>query len=159
LIPPLYKRTQSESRPWSLFKLRPMHILPSTLRRLINHRSVPFELSRLLSSHLIMFTIPGPSSPPRQPPSKRPTPSPLDAPVKSLFVPQKKKRKQKHSLPEPFSPADVVWNDVRNFLSPEYVRERLEKGDEWDAPAGLVMREEVVLRVGRFTVSGEWSTI
>ncbi len=89
--------------------------------------------------------------------TKSPSPAlaPLDAPVKALFVPSKKKRKQKHSSPEPYSPADVLWHDVRDFLGHDDVEDRQRRGDEWDSPESLVRGEEITIRVGSFTVSGE----
>lgn len=96
-----------------------------------------------------------------------------DAPVNNLFVPEaststststakaevpkgkKKNRRIKRNLPEPYSPADVTYRDVRDFLGPEYVDSVLAKRDEseWTPPA-LDLWSIVELKVGAFTVSG-----
>ncbi|WRT64484.1 uncharacterized protein IL334_001416 [Kwoniella shivajii] len=69
----------------------------------------------------------------------------------------KKNRKQKRFLPEKYSPADVIYQDVRDFLGPANVDEILSKSDasEWEAPGELKLYEQVELTVGAFTVSGE----
>lgn len=68
-----------------------------------------------------------------------------------------KRKRNRRPLPDPYSPADVLYHDVVDFLGPEYVREVLERGDEseWEAPAGLERFSTVELRVGAMTVSGE----
>ena len=97
-----------------------------------------------------------------------------DAPVNNLFVPEatastststtpgpavpkgkKKNRRIKRTLPELYSPADVTFRDVRDFLGPEYVDAVLAKGDEseWQPPT-LELWSVVELKVGAFTVSG-----
>jgi tRNA (uracil-5-)-methyltransferase len=96
-----------------------------------------------------------------------------DAPVNNLFVPEatastsssiakpevpkgkKKNRRIKRTLPELYSPADVTFRDVRDFLGAEYVDAVLAKGDEseWSPPA-LELWSVVELKVGAFTVSG-----
>jgi len=98
-----------------------------------------------------------------------------DAPVNALFVHpssatngeassskpvqkgKKKNRKMKRYLPEPYSPADVTYRDVRDFLGAEYVDEVLTRGDEseWAAPEGLELWSMVELTAGAFTVSGK----
>jgi tRNA (uracil-5-)-methyltransferase len=101
-----------------------------------------------------------------------------EAPVNALFVPststsassgsstikppapkqgKKKNRRMKRYLPEPYSPAEVTYRDVRDFLGPEYIDEVLSKGDEseWLAPEGLELWSIIELTVGAFTVSGE----
>lgn len=97
-----------------------------------------------------------------------------DAPVNNLFIGEaststpkvqeakevpkgkKKNRKVKRNLPELYSPADVTFRDVRDFLGPEYVDGVLAKGDEseWSPPA-LELWTTVELKVGAFTVSGK----
>jgi len=95
-----------------------------------------------------------------------------DAPVNTLFVPateavastskpqpkqgKKKNRKPRRNLPEAYSPADVTFRDVRDFLGEEYVDGVLAKGDEseWHAPEGLELWSMIELEVGAFTVSG-----
>ena len=106
-----------------------------------------------------------------------------DAPVNNLFVPtteataststsaveakpevpkgkKKKNRRIKRNLPEQYSPADVTYRDVRDFLGPEYVDEVLARGDEseWTPPA-LELWSIVELKVGAFTVSGKPESI
>jgi tRNA (uracil-5-)-methyltransferase len=92
-----------------------------------------------------------------------------DAPVNNLFVPvaststskpgvpkgKKKNRRIKRTLPELYSPADVTFRDVRDFLGAEYVDAVLARGDEseWQPPA-LELWSVVELKVGAFTVSG-----
>jgi tRNA (uracil-5-)-methyltransferase len=96
-----------------------------------------------------------------------------DAPVNNLFVPEatastsastakpdvpkgkKKNRRIKRTLPELYSPADVTFRDVRDFLGAEYVDAVLARGDEseWNPPA-LELWSVVELKVGAFTVSG-----
>jgi len=97
-----------------------------------------------------------------------------DAPVNNLFVSEatatastssqkpevpkgkKKNRRIKRNLPELYSPADVTFRDVRDFLGPEYVDEVLGRADEseWQPPA-LELWSIVELKVGAFTVSGK----
>jgi len=95
-----------------------------------------------------------------------------DAPVNNLFVEatastststakpevqkgKKKNRRIKRTLPELYSPADVTFRDVRDFLGAEYVDAVLARGDEseWNPPA-LELWSVVELKVGAFTVSG-----
>lgn len=107
------------------------------------------------------------------------------APVEALFVPEqapastdagpsapkavtqakpakesRKKRRQRFNLPEPYSPADVLSKDVADFLGEEYVQEVVNKGEKgqeaWSAPEDLVPQSIVSLRVGAFTVSGQY---
>lgn len=68
-----------------------------------------------------------------------------------------KRKRNRRPLPDPYSPADVLWHDVVDFLGPEYVEQVLARGDdsEWDAPKGLERFSEVQLNVGAMTVSGE----
>ena len=99
-------------------------------------------------------TSPTATSPQTPATAKRHTPPPLDAPVKTLFVSSKKKRKRKTNLPEPYSASEVLWYDVQDLLGQDYVAERMEIGNEWDVPGGLLKGEQVVVRIARFTVSG-----
>ncbi|GFZ51651.1 hypothetical protein JCM24511_09419 [Saitozyma sp. JCM 24511] len=95
-----------------------------------------------------------------------------EAPVKALFVPtgasqggpagpsnskqKARKRKQKRPVPEVYSPADVLFHDIKDFLGKEFVEDILAKGDQaWEAPEDLHTQSVVELRVGAFTVSGE----
>lgn len=68
-----------------------------------------------------------------------------------------KRKRNRRPLPDPYSPADVLYHDVVDFLGPEYVREVLARGDdsEWTAPAGLERFSIVELNVGAMTVSGK----
>lgn len=94
-----------------------------------------------------------------------------EAPVKALFVPtgasqggpagpsnskqKARKRKQKRPVPEVYSPADVLFHDIKDFLGKEFVEDILAKGDQaWEAPEDLHTQSVVELRVGAFTVSG-----
>jgi hypothetical protein len=95
-----------------------------------------------------------------------------EAPVKALFVPtgassaggpagpsnskqKARKRKQKRPVPEVYSPADVLFHDIKDFLGKEYVEDTLTQGDSaWEAPEDLHTQSVVELRVGAFTVSG-----
>ncbi|WVR04868.1 hypothetical protein IAU60_001880 [Kwoniella sp. DSM 27419] len=116
------------------------------------------------------------STPPASPPAKRlksdvvqttEFTSVTEAPVKALFAPTakastsqpkgKKGRKQRRPLPEPYSPAEVMFHDVRDFLGHEHVDGVLARnsGEEWEAPEALKVFETVELTVGAFTVSGE----
>lgn len=68
-----------------------------------------------------------------------------------------KRKRNRRPLPDPYSPADVLYHDVVDFLGPDYVKEVLARGDEseWTAPAGLERFSVVELNVGAMTVSGE----
>jgi tRNA (uracil-5-)-methyltransferase len=83
-----------------------------------------------------------------------PTPTPAPAPGPKQG--RKKNRRVKRNLPEAYSPADVTYRDVRDFLGAEYVDEVLAKGDEseWTAPTSLELWSIIELKVGAFTVSG-----
>ncbi|OWZ35044.1 tRNA (uracil-5-)-methyltransferase [Cryptococcus neoformans c45] len=131
---------------------------------------------RLISTVARIRTFAMTTSPIRSPPAKRLKQElPADfthiteAPVNALFAepskpqqqPKKQtkrdKRKGRKPLPEPFSPADVMWHDVRDFLGSDYVDELLAKkdGSEWEAPSELGSFAVVELTAGAFTVSGE----
>ncbi|KIR80291.1 tRNA (uracil-5-)-methyltransferase [Cryptococcus gattii E566] len=130
---------------------------------------------RLISSTARTRTFKMTTSPIRSPPAKRLKQElPADfthiteAPVNALFTepsksqqPKKQtkrdRRKGRKPLPEPFSPADVMWHDVRDFLGRDYVDEVLGKkdGSEWEAPNELGSFAVVELSAGAFTVSGE----
>jgi tRNA (uracil-5-)-methyltransferase len=79
-----------------------------------------------------------------------------DKPPRLTKQPKVKQRKQKRILPEAFSPADVLFHDVRDFLGEEYVNEVIGRKDasEWAAPEELKLWEVVELRVGAFCVNG-----
>lgn len=64
----------------------------------------------------------------------------------------------KHPIPEPYSTDDVLWRDVRDFLGTEWVDEVVnrETEEEWEVPSGLKENREQTLRVGAFTVAGEF---
>lgn len=111
------------------------------------------------TSH-VMSNLASTSSPPvASLQKKRQTPLTPPHLVKALFVQSKQKRKQKHPQPDPYSPADVLWHDIGDFLGHEYVAEKLKAGVEWDPPVDLIRGEEVVVRVRAFTVSGESSPV
>ncbi|KAK4684795.1 tRNA (uracil-5-)-methyltransferase, partial [Tremellales sp. Uapishka_1] len=69
----------------------------------------------------------------------------------------KKGKRGGRALPEAYSSADVLFRDVKEFLGEEYVDEVLARkdGSEWDFPESLKVWDEVEVRVGEFTVSGE----
>lgn len=69
---------------------------------------------------------------------------------------KKKNRKVKRFLPEPYSPAEVTFRDVRDFLGAEYVDGVLAKEDEseWAPPEELELWNVIELTAGAFTVSG-----
>ncbi|WVQ77596.1 hypothetical protein IAR50_007284 [Cryptococcus sp. DSM 104548] len=107
-----------------------------------------------------------------------------EAPVKALFVPptevdavpapakgkkpkhnrpprppksQSRKERRRWPLPEAFSPGDVLWHDIKEFLGEEYVQGVIDKGEhgEWDAPEELGPWEVVEVRAGGWTRGGE----
>jgi len=88
----------------------------------------------------------------------------MEAPVNAMFAPQrtkamiKKSQRMAHASPERYSTNEVLWLDVRDFLGPAWVDEQLafEDGRQWDAPESLKVGDEVTLRVGAFTVAGEF---
>lgn len=69
-----------------------------------------------------------------------------------------KQKKRKLIVPDPYSAGDVLWHDIQDFLGKEYVNKVLERKDksEWDAPEDLEIQSIVELRVGAFTVSGQF---
>lgn len=78
-------------------------------------------------------------------------------PVKGQVQGKKKSRRMKKHLPETYSPADVTYRDVRDFLGGDYVDSVLAKGDEseWAVPSELELWSLHELTVGAFTVSGK----
>lgn len=68
-----------------------------------------------------------------------------------------KRKRNKHVLPDPYSPGDILYHDVVDFLGKEYVDEVLARGDgsEWEAPSNLEPMSIVELTPGAMTVSGE----
>lgn len=82
------------------------------------------------------------------------------AAIKTQTAPKqgkKKGRKTKRYLPEPYSPAEVMYHDVRDFLGAEYVDGVLKRKDEseWAFPEVLQPWSLVELTAGAFTVSGK----
>ncbi|EIW86148.1 hypothetical protein CONPUDRAFT_160976 [Coniophora puteana RWD-64-598 SS2] len=65
----------------------------------------------------------------------------------------KKNKKQKHRLPEPYSPEDVLFHDVRALLGTEAVDKALAEGTEWNAP--FAFKEEVEVEVKALGHNGE----
>ena len=65
---------------------------------------------------------------------------------------KQKKRRQKHSIPEPFSSEDVVWRDIVSLLGKEFVDRAIEDGTEWDSPFDF--REELEVKVACLSSSG-----
>ncbi|EPQ61280.1 S-adenosyl-L-methionine-dependent methyltransferase [Gloeophyllum trabeum ATCC 11539] len=66
---------------------------------------------------------------------------------------EKRKNKRKHTLPEPYSPDDVLWRDVVALLGKEPVDDILEAETEWDSP--FEFQEEVELVVSSLSSNGE----
>jgi tRNA (uracil-5-)-methyltransferase len=141
-----------------ILKLRPF-IRPTILRTArIMSVSPPHKKSRMEESEM----IPESDAPvnnlfvPTAEASSSAIPTPTPAPAPGPKQGKKKNRRIKRNLPEAYSPADVTYRDVRDFLGAEYVDGVLAKGDEseWTAPAGLELWSIVELKVGAFTVSG-----
>ncbi|KAJ8594394.1 S-adenosyl-L-methionine-dependent methyltransferase [Rhizopogon salebrosus TDB-379] len=65
----------------------------------------------------------------------------------------KKLKKQKHLLPEPYSPGDVLWRDVVALLGNDIVEHALRHGTEWDSPFGH--RDEVEVEVSKLSSNGD----
>ncbi|ODN85067.1 hypothetical protein L202_00895 [Cryptococcus amylolentus CBS 6039] len=70
---------------------------------------------------------------------------------------QTKKERRRRPLPEAFSPADVLWHDIKDFLGEDYVQGVIGRGEheEWDAPEELGPWEIVEVRAGGWTRGGE----
>ena len=75
--------------------------------------------------------------------------------AKTTSLKHKKKRKQNHGLPEPFSPEDVLWRDVEVLLGKDTVAKAIKDGTEWDSPFDF--REEAVVEVSTLSSSGAYS--
>jgi len=88
----------------------------------------------------------------------------MEAPVNAMFAPQrtkaaiKKSQRMAHAAPERYSTNEVLWLDIRDFLGAEWVDQVLghEDGRQWEAPESLKVGDEITLRVGAFTVAGEF---
>ncbi|RXK35210.1 tRNA (uracil-5-)-methyltransferase [Tremella mesenterica] len=82
---------------------------------------------------------------------------PVGTSSKTIQFQQQKKKKRRRPLPEPYSPADVLFRDICDFLGPDYCQVILESRseEEWVPPSGLEIQRILELRVGAFTVSGE----
>lgn len=63
-----------------------------------------------------------------------------------------KKKKPKHTLPEPYSNEDVLWRDITELLGAAAVDKSIADKKEWDSP--FEYREEVQLVVSSLTPSG-----
>ncbi|MDN8753930.1 hypothetical protein Q0M25_13570, partial [Staphylococcus aureus] len=61
-----------------------------------------------------------------------------------------KRKRNRRVLPDPYSPGDILYHDVVDFLGKEYTDAVLAKGDdsEWDAPVELERFAEIELTVG-----------
>lgn len=58
----------------------------------------------------------------------------LGAPGPSKKASKKLKKKQKHVLPEPYSPGDVLWRDVVALLGNDTVEHAMQSNSEWKSP-------------------------
>jgi hypothetical protein len=67
---------------------------------------------------------------------------------------KQKKRKQEHTLPEPYSSQDVLWRDIESVLGKEAVGKAIEDGIEWDSP--FEFRQEVEIKVASLSCSGAY---
>ncbi|KAF9235845.1 S-adenosyl-L-methionine-dependent methyltransferase [Melanogaster broomeanus] len=67
--------------------------------------------------------------------------------------PKKAKKKQKHSLPDPYSSDDVLWHDVVSLLGEGNVDRVIAEGTEWDAPFGI--RDELEVVVSQLSSNGD----
>ncbi|KAG0703442.1 S-adenosyl-L-methionine-dependent methyltransferase [Suillus ampliporus] len=65
----------------------------------------------------------------------------------------KKKKKQKHVLPEPYSSGDVLWRDIVALLGNDTVEHALQHGTEWDSP--FDHREELEVEVSKLSSNGD----
>jgi tRNA (uracil-5-)-methyltransferase len=74
----------------------------------------------------------------------------VPGPTKKASI--KLKKKQKHVLPEPYSPGDVLWRDVVALLGNDIVEHALQHGTEWDSPFGH--RDEVEVEVSKLSSNG-----
>lgn len=81
-------------------------------------------------------------------------PSNANAPLKTK---SRKHKNKKPPMPDPCSPDDVLYNDIRDFLGPERVDAAYTAldGREWNVPENIVQGEIIELTVGAFTVSGD----
>ncbi|PCH33130.1 tRNA methyltransferase [Wolfiporia cocos MD-104 SS10] len=67
--------------------------------------------------------------------------------------PSRRNRKQKHALPEPYSPEFVIAKDVENLLGKKAVEQAIGDGTEWDAP--LEQKEEIQVTVSCLSSTGD----
>lgn len=149
------------------------------LGAVLRTRPAPFINTRPLTSVIKSFsTMSDQLTNTDSPPAKRSRtdagPSTLPDPVmpvaatKAMFAPQRtkaeekrRKRKEKHPLPTPYSNEDILWHDVRDFLGPEYVDGLIAEDADaaWKAPEGLEHGKEFTIRAGAFTVSGMFAEL
>lgn len=78
--------------------------------------------------------------------------SALGAPGPSKKALKKLKKKQKHVLPEPYSPGDVLWRDVVMLLGSDIVEHALQNHTEWDSP--FDHHDEVEVEVSKLSSNG-----
>ena len=64
-----------------------------------------------------------------------------------------KNKKQKHTLPEPYSNDDVLWRDVVELLGSDIIDTATGAGKDWESPFSF--KEEVELFVTSITSTGE----
>lgn len=68
--------------------------------------------------------------------------------------PAKKKKKIRRRLPDPYSNADVLWRDVRDFLGADVADGIIEKGNEWETPFQPRGEEELEVEVSALSSTG-----
>lgn len=78
--------------------------------------------------------------------------SPIRSAAKDEPRKAKKKKKQKRTLPEPYSNEDVLWRDITELLGAAAVDKAIADKKEWDSP--FEYREEVQLVVASLTPGG-----
>jgi len=79
--------------------------------------------------------------------------SALGAPGPSKTTSKKsKKKKQKHVLPEPYSPGDVLWRDIVALLGNDTIEHAQQHGTEWESPFGHL--DEVEVEVSQLSSNG-----
>lgn len=77
--------------------------------------------------------------------------------MKSGLGPKKSKRKSKNKkpdLPEPCSPEDVLWHEIKSVLGANVVQKAIEDGVEFDSP--FAFHQEVEVLVKSLSPGGEF---
>lgn len=73
------------------------------------------------------------------------------------FQGKAKRKRNRRTLPDPYSHGDVLLRDIDDFLGAEYIKDVIAKGDEseYAAPEELELQKHVELRIGALGVNGE----